>query len=506
MIFDEPVRGRIPAPWFWALSGIDRMRAIYQGLLPRPPISHLLGVRAAHVGPGSGTWTMPASGLFETETGTLDTAPLQETALLEVATTTLPPAMDVSPLTLAVSYFRPMRPEPGNLLARAKVINASRFFVFSEVEIEVPQGRLIAHDSSHLELRRIEPPPPPAPAEPHSVEEPIYSSPDPYLRQQRGAMPRLTVWQENDGDTIMKMFASGEFRAPYQNLLPVKFVTAEKGHIVITLPASEWLCRYSASVAFSGITSFTNRAGWYAGLTMPRRGQSFVAIDQTTRLYRSVRADGRSLRAEARADLREGRYVALEVSVHDADGELVSSAYSIGAIIDNASRQQRSAPEAKRILATLLFTDVVGSTERAEQLGDDRWRALLDEHYSAIRTEVVRHNGIEVNTTGDGMLIRFDAPIRAVECARAIVASIQRLGLSIRTGIHTGECDLKGRSLTGMAVHIAARVQAHANPGEILVSNVVKDLALGSGVRFEERGAFILKGVPGDWRLYAVSQ
>jgi len=204
--------------------------------------------------------------------------------------------------------------------------------------------------------------------------------------------------------------------------------------------------------------------------------------------------------------LGEGRYVAVEVSVHDADGELVSSAYSIGSIIDNALRQRRSAPEATRILATLLFTDVVGSTERAERLGDDRWRALLDEHYSAIRTEVVRHNGIEVNTTGDGMLIRFDAPIRAVECARAIVASIQRLGLSIRTGIHTGECDLKGRSLTGMAVHIAARVQAHANPGEILVSNVVKDLALGSGIRFEKRGDFILKGVPGDWRLYAVSQ
>src|SRR6185369_16114910 len=142
MIFDEPVRGRIPPPWFWALPGIERIRAIYQGLLPLPPIAHLLGVRAAHVGPGSGTWTMPAGGMFETEAGTLDTAPLQETALLEVAMTTLPHGMDANPVTLAVSYFRPMRPEPGNLLARARVINASRFFVFSEVEIEDPQGRL----------------------------------------------------------------------------------------------------------------------------------------------------------------------------------------------------------------------------------------------------------------------------------------------------------------------------------------------------------------------------
>ena len=138
--------------------------------------------------------------------------------------------------------------------------------------------------------------------------------------------------------------------------------------------------------------------------------------------------------ADVRFSNRPDEVKRFQVSVHDADGELVSSAYSIGAIIDNALRQRRSAPEAKRILATLLFTDVVGSTERAERLGDDRWRALLDEHYSAIRTEVVRHNGIEVNTTGDGMLIRFDAPLRAVECARAIVASVQRLGLSIRTG------------------------------------------------------------------------
>src|SRR5262249_44069608 len=153
MIFDEPVRGRIPPAWFWALPGIDRVKAIYLGLLPLPPVAHLLGVRAAHVGPGSGTWTMPAASMFEAETGTLDTAPLQETALLDVAITTLPPGVDATSLTVSVTYLRPIRAEPGNLLAGARVINASRFFVFSELEIEDPKGRRIAHASSHLELQ-----------------------------------------------------------------------------------------------------------------------------------------------------------------------------------------------------------------------------------------------------------------------------------------------------------------------------------------------------------------
>ena len=140
MIFDEPVRGRIPPAWFWALQGIDRVRAIYQGLLPLPPVAHLLDVRAAHVSPGSGTWTMPAAGVFEAETGTLDTAPLQETALLDVAITTLPPGVDATSLTVSVSYLLPMRPEPGNLLARARVIKQAASLCLAKLKSRIPKG------------------------------------------------------------------------------------------------------------------------------------------------------------------------------------------------------------------------------------------------------------------------------------------------------------------------------------------------------------------------------
>jgi len=505
MIFDEPVRGRVPPSWFWALSGIDRVRALYQGLLPLPPVAYLLGVRAAHIGPGSGTWTMPANRSFETEAGTLDPAPLQETALFEVAMTTLPPGVDALPMTVTVNYFRPPRPETGNLLARARVVNASRLFVFAEVEIEDPQGRRIAHGSSHLRLRRVEPRPPPVPAELAPAAEPIYATPHPYLRQQAGTMPPLTTWQENDGDAVMRMFADGTFVAPYQFLLPVKFLAAERGHIVITLAGSEWLCRYLPSVASAAIASLANRAGWYACLTMPRRGQSLVALEQTTRFYHSVPADGRMLRAEARAELREGAFVVAEASIHDADGCLVSSAHSFGAVIDDTARQRRPVREAKRILTTLLFTDVVGSTEHAERLGDARWRALLEEHRAVIRAEIHHFDGVEVQTVGDGFLIRFEAPMRALECAHAIRVPIQRLGISIRAGVHTGECDLQDGNVSGMGVHIAARLQALASPDEVIVSSTVKDLALGSGMHFDERGIHTLKGVPGEWRLYALA-
>jgi hypothetical protein len=152
VIIDEPVRGSVPPPWFWALSGIERMRAIAQGLLPLPPLLRFLGIRPAHVGAGSGIYTMPASGWAEGYASFVCT-PLIETALTGVAMTTLPPGMDVEPVTLVANHFRPPRAQPGNLLARARVVNASRFFTFTEVEIEDPRGRQIGHAGSHARIQ-----------------------------------------------------------------------------------------------------------------------------------------------------------------------------------------------------------------------------------------------------------------------------------------------------------------------------------------------------------------
>ncbi len=164
----------------------------------------------------------------------------------------------------------------------------------------------------------------------------------------------------------------------------------------------------------------------------------------------------------------------------------------------------RRGPELDRVLATVLFTDIVDSTKKASELGDARWKELLRAHDERVRTELSRFRGVEVKTTGDGFLATFDGPARAVGCAQAIAESVRNLGIEIRAGCHTGEVELLAGDLGGIAVHIGARVAALAGAGEVLVSSTVKDLVVGSGLRFDDRGLHELKGVPGQWRLYAV--
>jgi class 3 adenylate cyclase len=155
------------------------------------------------------------------------------------------------------------------------------------------------------------------------------------------------------------------------------------------------------------------------------------------------------------------------------------------------------------MLATVLFTDVVGSTQRAAELGDQRWKELLERHCATVRALLARYRGTEVKTMGDGFLATFDGPARAVRCAQGICEAVKVLGLEVRAGCHTGEIELLGTDVGGIAVHIGARVGALAAPSEVLVSSTVKDLVAGSGLVFSERGEYELKGVPGSWRLYA---
>jgi class 3 adenylate cyclase len=164
----------------------------------------------------------------------------------------------------------------------------------------------------------------------------------------------------------------------------------------------------------------------------------------------------------------------------------------------------RGGAGSERVLATVLFTDIVGSTNRAAQLGDERWRDLLDRHDQSVRSQIERFRGREVKTVGDGFLATFDSPGRAIECALAIRETLGTLDIDVRTGIHTGEIEVREDDVAGMAVHIGARISALAGPGEVLVSSTVKDLVVGSTAKFTERGAHELKGVPGLWRLFAV--
>ena len=166
-------------------------------------------------------------------------------------------------------------------------------------------------------------------------------------------------------------------------------------------------------------------------------------------------------------------------------------------------RRQQRAPD--RRLATVMFTDIVDSTARASELGDRRWTALLENHYQRVRQQLPRFGGQEVDTIGDGFLATFDGPARAIRCALATIDANREIGLTVRAGLHTGECEHRGSDVSGIAVHIGARVAALAEPGEVLVSRTVKDLVAGSGLHFVNRGSHTLKGVPDEWHLFAAS-
>jgi class 3 adenylate cyclase len=167
-------------------------------------------------------------------------------------------------------------------------------------------------------------------------------------------------------------------------------------------------------------------------------------------------------------------------------------------------KRSRADVEPDRKLATLLFTDIVGSTEKAAELGDRRWRELVGAHHALVRAELDHFGGQELDTAGDGFFASFDGPARAIRCAAAITKGVRDLGLGVRAGLHTGECELMDGKVGGIAVHIGARVAAGALAGEVLVTSTVKDLVAGSGIRFREHGLTELKGVPGPWQLYAV--
>ena len=219
----------------------------------------------------------------------------------------------------------------------------------------------------------------------------------------------------------------------------------------------------------------------------------------------------------ARLDIRGARYLAEQI--HGARlvelpgrnfAPAVGDVEALFAEIERFCADIRSGEweelETDRMLATVLFTDIVGSTEKMAELGDRGWRELLDGHHTAVRRQLSRFRGIEMDTAGDGFFARFDGPARAIHCAQAITDDVREFGLDVRAGLHTGECELHDGKVAGIAVSIGARIAGAAEPGEVLVSSTVKDLVAGSGLGFEDRGTRELKGVPGEWRLYALER
>jgi len=216
-------------------------------------------------------------------------------------------------------------------------------------------------------------------------------------------------------------------------------------------------------------------------------------------------------RGDRVVNIRSGRYLAEHIPgarmVELAGSDHAGWAGDTAAMVDEVQEfltGVRGEPELDRVLATVMFTDIVGSTDRAAEVGDRRWHEILDEHDRIVMRQVEHFRGRYIKHTGDGCLATFDGPGRALQCARATTDAIGKLGIQIRAGLHAGEVEIRGEDVGGIAVHIASRVCGLASPGEVLVSSTVKDLVVGSRTRFDERGERALKGVPGEWRLFSV--
>jgi class 3 adenylate cyclase len=268
---------------------------------------------------------------------------------------------------------------------------------------------------------------------------------------------------------------------------------------------SDWLRDVSPSAVSSGVLAFAGHAVTTGAVaTMCPADHRIGVLEYNVSFLRPVATDGRDLvgRAVVATDARQ--LLVSNGELVDADGTVVAVARVTALFIKRRSRSD-TAPAAERVLATVLFTDLVDSTRRAEEMGDAAWAGLLSEHHAAVRRQLEMWKGREVKTTGDGFLATFDSPARALQCARGIRDAVRQLRLGVRAGLHTGDCEVTRDDVAGIAVHVAARVMGAADANEILVSNTVKELSAGSGLRFTDRGRHQLKGIEGEWQLHALA-
>lgn len=504
MIPDEPVRGRTPPNWVGALSGIERCRAYSRGLVPATPMSRLFGYRTTHVAAGTMTLAMPSSDATVSGNGQMEITAPMIAALEGACNTALVAGFDVLPLRFTFDPFRPAWPGRGNLLCRARVISNSQLFVFAVVQVEDSDGRHVAQGSLHGAVVRIDPPSPPPPEEMPPIQEPVYDTPDPYLRSYP-LDPIEGLLEREDGLALMRRFRDGRISMPIASLYGMVLDDIEENRVLLSMPTSEWFCAFGPNVSAQAIGALNNIAVFSGITSLHRPGSTMALLGSTVYFLRKVPADGRRLHAEVTITEPTPTLYLAETAIRQPDGVLVARGLASIARIDASKRERKQRKAARRVLATLLFIDIVDSTVVAGRMGDAAWRNLLEDFRLRVRREISRFNGTEVDTAGDGFFVRFDSPAYAIDAARAARAATATLGIQVRAGIHTGECELEGSRLAGMAVHIAARVMAAAGPGEVWVSSTVRELSGGSGMGFEDRGEHTLKGVPDARRLYSVN-
>lgn len=501
----EPVRGALPDPGFFSLTGFEQVEAIRRGLVPRSPLAHLVGLVVTQAGPGRATLTVPASPWLEWGDG-LDAGLLAEAAICMAVLSGAPAGMEVRTAVLSAAPFRSATLDAAKLIAHARTIRGARRFTYAEAAVEDDLGREITRVTGAVVLRPREPPPPAAPLSLAPFEEPAYPTPDPYRRPLPpgvGPFPE-EAWEEMGGVGLARAMIAGNPVVPVSRLFGMRFSEADSGRTIrVAVPASEWFTYLDRIVSPGVLARMAFQAVGAAATTVVRAGSRLGVVNVTITFVRPVPADGRELVADGRVTEHHDDSIVAMATITDADGAVVATAYQTAVRLP---LRPRSAALAEPVIATVFFTDLTGSTAQARQLGDERWSQLLRDHHDEVRRQLQAFAGREIKTTGDGFLATFESPARAARCAAAVRNATRRLGLDVKVGLHTGECQFADGDVTGIAVHIAARVLEHAEPGEILASGTVRDLLLGSGLSFSDRGRHELKGLDGDWPLFALEE
>jgi uncharacterized protein (TIGR00369 family) len=502
-VLDEPVRGAVPDRSILSLSGLEQLRAFMRGLLPPLPIVVLFDLQITEAGPGTCTLRQVLSPWFDSGEGVMHLTPLAEAAMACAVLTTVPPAVEARMASLSIRYLRPCGVDSESVIARCRVLHTGSAFATAEALIEDRLGRAVAHATSSVLLRPVEPPPPPLSTPLGPVDQPVYPTPAPARRPLPwGRVP----WREAlaaDGDRFIGRPGEAQPMPPVGEFVGARLVAISDGRARVTFPASPWF----ASMYGTAQPSMVDLAGEFAvafaiaSITEP---DARILVNHVSQNFLApVVPKGQAVVADGVVRHR-GDVMVCEAEVTDSDGTVL--ALTQMTCVTRSTSSPRRAPPAERVLLTVVFTDLVGSTDLAARSGPEKWRELLEQHHATVRRQLELHRGREVKCTGDGFLVTFDSPTRAVAFARAARDALDRLDLAVRIGIHAGECEVMGADVGGLAVHIASRIEGTAKPNEILVSGTVQAMLAGSAVPFVDRGVHALRGVEGDHHLYAVAE
>lgn len=445
---------------------------------------------------------MPVTPWLAHPDGTLDVGLIAGSVPGIAAWTTLPPRSTIRPMQLSYSPLRRVSPESRTLVGRAHVLRTSPYWVYAEGTIEDGDGRIVADTSGHFLIRAVDFAVPDDPPVLAPVDRPSYPTPAPHERPLAAdRYAALDGFFGRGGVEAVRAMIDGEVpMGPLYELLGIFPTEVGQGTLTSELHTSGWLASWEGHFGHGPLMAFLGDTCGVTTWTVAGPGMTLATLHLSASVADLPHPDGRTLRAQCQAEWVGGSLIVATLRAFDGD-KLIAAA-SMTTRAEPAGDRPPEPPT--RVLATVLFTDIVDSTAQAQVFGDARWNEVLGRHHEVVRREVERARGRLVKSTGDGVLVTFDSPTLGVGCAKAIRDAVRPLGIEIRAGLHTGDVEVADGDVAGIAVHMASRIEAAAGPGEVWVSETVRALCAGSDLSFKDQGRHALKGIDDDVRLWSV--